>query len=395
MPKMVISGNHAQSYGVKLARAEVIAAYPITPQTQIVEKIADFIANAEMKAQYIQVESEHSAMAACIAASATGARTYTATSSHGLALMHELLTWASGSRLPIVMGNVNRAMAPPWSVWCDHMDSMAERDTGWIQFYCESNQEVLDTVIQAYKICEDGNVMLPAMIMEDAFYLSHTIEAVDMPEQAKVDEFLPPYNPPLKLDVEDPKGFCSLVTPDLYMEFRYNLARAMEEARKKIIEVDEDFERKFGRSHGGLLEKYGCDGADVVLIAMGTIASTAKEVVDAMRDKGRKVGLAKLRVFRPFPTKDIRELAKEVNAIGVLDRSYTSGYGGAAFCEVGGSLYNSSSRPILKNYIAGLGGRDVTPKILEEIYEDLLHLREGAVEIDWIGLKRPHVKKVV
>ncbi len=391
MVKKVITGNYASSYGAKLARAQVVAAYPITPQTSVVEKIAEFVASGEMEAQYVKVESEHSAMTACITASQTGARTFTATSAHGLTLMHEMLIWASGARTPVVMTNVNRAMAPPWSVWADHLDSVAQRDTGWLQYYCESNQEVLDTIILAYKVGESRDILLPSFLTLDAFYLSHTYETVDIPDQKEVDDFLPPFDPPYKFDVEDPHLFGSLSFPhQFYMEWRYQIAQSMEKARDKILEVEKEFEKVFGRSHGGLLDLYRCEGADVVLIAAGTMASTIREVVDMYRDKGEKVGLARLRVFRPFPVKEIRELAKTVKVIGILDRSYSFGYGGAFFTETGGALYNVPDTPIIKNYVVGIGGRDVTPKTVSGILDNAISLkdkRELDKEIEWIELK--------
>jgi 2-oxoisovalerate ferredoxin oxidoreductase alpha subunit len=389
--KKVITGNYASSYGAKLARAQVVAAYPITPQTSVVEKIAEFVASGEMEAQYVKVESEHSAMAACITASQTGARTFTATSAHGLTLMHEMLIWASGARTPVVMTNVNRAMAPPWSVWADHLDSVAQRDTGWMQYYCESNQEVLDSIILAYKVSESRDVLLPSFLTLDAFYLSHTYETVDIPDQKEVDEFLPSFDPPYKFDVEDPHLFGSLSFPhQFYMEWRYQIAQSMEKARERILEVEKEFEKMFGRSHGGLLDLYRCEGADVVLIAAGTMASTIREVVDRYRDKGEKVGLARLRVFRPFPVKEVRELAKSVKIIGVLDRSYSFGYGGAFFAETGGALYNVSDKPLIKNYVVGIGGRDVTPDTVSGILDNALSLKakgELDKEIEWIELK--------
>ena len=391
MVKKVITGNYASSYGAKLARAQVIAAYPITPQTSVVEKIAEFVASGEMEAQYIKVESEHSAMAACITASQTGARTFTATSAHGLTLMHEMLIWASGARTPVVMTNVNRAMAPPWSVWADHLDSVAQRDTGWIQYYCESNQEVLDSIILAYKVGESREILLPSFLTLDAFYLSHTYETVDVPDQKEVDEFLPSFDPPYKFDVEDPHLFGSLSFPhQFYMEWRYQIAQSMEKAREKILDVEKEFEKTFGRSHGGLLDMYRCEGADVVLIAAGTMASTIREVVDQYRDRGEKVGLARLRVFRPFPVKEVRELAKKVKVIGVLDRSYSFGYGGAFFAETGGALYNVPDKPLIKNYVVGIGGRDVTPDTVSGILDNALTLKDKGEldkEIEWIELK--------
>ena len=386
--KKVITGNYALAYGAKAARAEVVAAYPITPQTTVVEKLADFVASDEMKTQYIHVESEHSAMASLISASMCGARTFTATSAHGLLLMHEMLFWASGARAPIVMGNINRAIAPPWSVWADHTDSVAQRDTGWMQFFCENNQEVLDTVIMAYKVCEDRDVLLPAMLSEDAFYLSHTYEPVDIPEQSLVDDFLPPFEPPQKLDVDNPKFFGSLVSPPLYMEFRYKLLQAMEKAKEKLEAVSKEYEKIFGRRYENL-ELYGCEDADVVLMGAGTMASTAKEVVDDLKSQGKRVGFARLRTFRPFPAEEIKALAKSVDVLGIMDRSYTFGFGGAFFGEVGGVLANMNPRPILKSYIVGIGGRDVTPKTLVNMYDNALNIQKEGLdrEEEWVDLK--------
>ncbi|MEW5760481.1 MAG: transketolase C-terminal domain-containing protein [Candidatus Thermoplasmatota archaeon] len=390
MVSKLIHGNYAASYGAKLCRAEVIAAYPITPQTQVVEKIADFIADSEFSPQFIKVESEHSAMAALIAASNTGARTFTATSAHGLLLMHELLHWASAARAPVVMVNINRALAPPWSVWADHGDSIAQRDTGWLQFYCESSQEILDTIIQAYKIAEKKEILLPVLISQDAFYLSHTVEPVEIPEQKDVDSFLPRYDPPYKLDVDFPLSFGSLSMPNQwYMELRYLIASAMENAKKEIVKVDNEFKKIFGRSYGGLLDNYKCDDADAVILCAGTAASTTREVVDKLREEGKKVGVARLRVFRPFPTEEIRELAKKTEVIGVLERSYTFGEGGAFFNETKSAIYRLKERPIVKNYIIGIGGRDITMKEIENIFKDCLRIKEKDLdkEIDWIGLK--------
>lgn len=392
--KKVIHGNYAASYGAKLCRAEVIAAYPITPQTQIVEKIAEFVANGELNAQYVKVESEHSAMAALIAASTVGARTFTATSSHGLTLMHELLLWTSAARNPIVMVNINRAMAPPWSVWAEHTDSIAQRDTGWIQIYCESSQEILDTMIQAYKVCEESDILLPCLINEDAFYLSHTVEPVDMPSQEAVDKFLPKFDPPYTLDVDDPRGFGSLSMPDQwYSEFRYMIAEAMDRAKVRLREVDKEFKKAFGRSYNGLLDTYRCDDAEVVLLCAGTFASTTREVVDKLRKEGKKVGLARLRVFRPFPVEEVRALAKHVDVIGVMDRAFTFGYEGPFFTEVKSSIYTLKERPIIKNYIIGIGGRDVTMKHIEKLYDDAYKIKKNGLdkEVQWIDIKMPAV----
>ena len=387
--KLTLTGNQSNAWGVKLARVQVVAAYPITPQTTIVEELAEFAANGELDTQYIKVESEHSAMAAVIAAENTGVRTYTASSSHGLALMHEMLHWAAGARLPIVMGAVNRAMGPPWNIWADHTDTISQRDTGWMQFYVESNQEVLDTIIQAYKVAESKDVMLPAMAIEDAFILSHTVETVEIPDQELVDEFLPPYDPSEYLNPKDPKGFGSLVMPDFYMEFRYLMYRAQEAARKRIREVTKEYAEIFGRDYHGLVEEYRTEDADVVMVGAGTMISTARDVIDKLRSEGHKIGLVKLRVFRPFPYEEIQEIAKRVEVMGVMDRSYTHGYGGAMFNEVKAAVYNTDARPKIKNYLIGIGGRDVTAKMLEDTFRNALKVREHGLdkEIMWVDLK--------
>ena len=389
MAKMILTGNESAAWGARLSKPKVVAAYPITPQTSIIEKIAEFIANGEMDARYIRVESEHSAMAACIAAENTGVRTFTATSAHGLTLMHEMLIWASGARLPIVMSVVNRAMAPPWSVWTDQLDSVAQRDTGWMQIYSENNQEVLDSIIMAYRVGEKHNILLPTMIMEDAFILSHTAEAVDVPEQKLVDDFVGEFDPAFKLDPQDPGGFGSLIMPEgPYMEFRYKMALAMDEARKEIRKVTEEFAEVFGRKYPGLVEEYRTEDADAIMVVMGTIASTAKDVIDALREKGKKVGLARIRYFRPFPYEELREIVKKADMLGIVDRSYTFGYGAALYTETKGALYGHTDKPI-KNYVVGLGGRDITPDVLVKIFDDMLKIaKDGVVdrEIEWVGL---------
>ncbi|MGM0510784.1 MAG: transketolase C-terminal domain-containing protein [Thermoplasmatota archaeon] len=384
----IVSGNYASAYGAKLSRVEVVAAYPITPQTEVVEKIADLVSTGEMDAEFTKVESEHSAMAASIAASNTGARAYTATSAHGLALMHELLMWASGARLPVVMTNVNRAMGPPWSVWADHQDTLAQKGTGQIQFFCENNQEVLDSIICAYKICEDEDIMLPGMIVEDAFILSHTKEPVEIYDQELVDDFLPSYDPDYKLDVDQPLGFGSLGMPDIYMDFRKKIDEAMNNVTDKVEEVSKEFEEVFGRNPGGLIEEYKTDGVDVLIVTMGSISSTSKDVIDELRDEGYNIGLARLRTFRPFPVEKFRELLKDVNVVGVLDRSCTFGHGGDTAREIKDAIYGHLD-PIVKNYIVGLGGRDLTPKILKNIMEDAISLQDKGLdkEIEWVDLK--------
>ncbi len=392
MTAKVLSGNYAQSYAALLARAQVVSAYPITPQTSIVEKIADFVASGELHAQYVKVESEHSALQVVISAAALGARTYTATSSQGLLLMHELLHWASGMRAPIVMGVINRAVAPPWNIGADHTDTMSQRDTGWIQFYAESNQEVLDTVLQAYRLAEHPDVRLPAMVTEDAFYLSHTVEPVDVPDPAVVDRFLPPREPHAVLVPGEATRLGSFTGPEHYVDFRHQIGEAMARVPKVLETVETEFERAVGRSHGGALPTYRIDDADAVLITMGTSTTTARSVVDELRASGRRVGLAKLRLFRPFPDEELRRLARGVDRIGVVDRSYTFGPMGPAATEVSAALYTARHRPEVTSFLAGIGGRDVTPGEVRRMFETLL---SGApATVHWEDLEDEGVTRI-
>ncbi len=380
----VIEGTHAASYAAKLARVEVIAAYPITPSSSVVELLSEMCATGQLKARFIKVESEHSAMASCIGAAAAGARTFTATSSHGLALMHEMLHWAAGSRLPIVMVNVNRAMGPPWTIWADQTDSLSQRDTGWMQYYCESNQEVLDTMLMAYRVSE--RVRMPSMLNLDAFFLSHTCEPVDIPEQEQVDAFLPPWEPEWKIDPRDPHTFGGLATADYYMELRYMMQGAMEEARVIIPEVAARFESSFGR-HYSLVEPIMTDDAEVILITSGTATSTARIVIKDMRARGIPVGLLKLRVFRPFPFEEVQKYTSGARKVAVLDRNLCFGVGGIFCQEVKAALCSRAKRPEVFGYVAGLGGRDITPEVIEDIIDDTFKSEKPEKEIIWIGVK--------
>ena len=389
MTKKVLSGSYAQSYAAKLARVQVVSAYPITPQTSIVEKIADFVASGELAAQYVKVESEHSALQVCLSAAALGARTYTATSSQGLLLMHELLHWASGMRAPIVMGVVNRAVAPPWNIGADHADTMSQRDTGWVQFYAESNQEVLDTVLEAYRLAEDAAVRLPVMVTEDAFYLSHTVEPVDVPDPATVDTFLPPRAPRAVLVPGQATRLGSFTGPDGYVDFRHDQAEAMEHVPSVLAKVEGEFRELFGRELGGAVPTYRADDAEALLVTMGTMTTTARSVVDELRAEGHRVGLAKLRVFRPFPDESLRRIARTVGRIGVVDRSFTFGRMGPAATEVSAALYPLGERPVLTSFLAGVGGRDVTPQEIRRIFAALLASKEPSVR--WEDLEATEV----
>ena len=384
--KKVIMGNHALSYGAQLARVQVIAAYPITPQTEVVGFLSELCADGKMDAKFIKVESEHSAMAASIGASATGARTFTATSAQGLALMHEMLHWAVGARLPVVLGNINRAMGPPWTIWTDQNDSLSQRDTGLMQYYCESNQEVLDTVIQAYKVSEHAEVLLPAMIVLDAFVLSHTSEVVDMPDQELVDRYLPPRQADYRVDPREPHAFGNLTAPDRYFELRYKIERSMRRAEDLIRETGEEFGRMFGR-HYGMIETHQIEDAETIVVATATVAGTARTVIDDLREKGEKYGLVRIRVLRPFPFDEIRQTLAGAKKVIVIDRNISFGHSGIFFQEVKAAMYNQPRRPPIFGYIAGLGGRDITPAVIMEIIDDARTKDQPTEDIHWIGLK--------
>jgi len=388
--RIIDTANHIAAYATKAARVQVIAAYPITPQTSIVERIAELVENGNLSAEYVRVESEHSAMSTCIGAAAAGVRTFTATSAHGLALMHEALHWASGSRLPIVMPVVNRALGPGWSIWSDLTDSMSQRDTGWIQVYCADSQEVFDTISQAYKLCENERVLLPAMICLEAFILSHTYMPVEIPDQEKIDEFLPPYKPKWFLDVDNPLSHANIVSPEWYMEFRYMIQEAMENARRLIPQIDKEYGRSFGFEHGGLIEKYKCEDADLILLTIGTIGTEAKIAVDNLRREGLNVGSARVRVFRPFPKEEIRGLAESTKMLAIIDRGVSFGMEGFLAEETKASLCDQKNRPLIAGFVAGLGGRDVTFKTIEKIAKKSSKwILAGRVEKEtvWVDLR--------
>lgn len=364
----IMEGSHAIALAVKVARPNVVAAYPITPQTHIVEDISQLIADGDLAAEYVKVESEHSAMSVCVGASATGARTYTATTSQGLALMHEVLFNAAGMRLPIVMTVANRALSAPLNIWNDHQDSISERDSGWIQVYAEDNTEASDMTVQAYRIAEDSRVSIPMMVCMDGYTLTHTYEPVDVLEQELVDSFLPPYEPADSLDVYDPKSFGMFADPNYYTEFRYQNHKALEDAKTVITEVSAEFGEIFGREHGDLIETYRCDNADFIAIAMGSVVGTLKDTVDELRAQGERVGAIKVRSYRPFPVEEIRNALADVEAAAVLDRNVSLGFEGALFTDIKASLYGSKNVPNVYGFIAGLGGRDITKRTFTKMF---------------------------
>ncbi len=364
-----LSANEAAAHGVRLCNVDVVSAYPITPQTTLVEKVADFLADGEADYEYMMVESEHSAMAAALGVSMMGARAFTASSSQGLMYMAEMLNYVSGARHPVVMVNANRALATPWSIYGDHTDAMAMRDCGWVMLFAESGQEALDTVIQAYKIAEDKDVMLPVMVTVDGFTLTHTYDVVDIPEQEDVNKYLPKFSTTNKMSLEHPKTLCQSMGPDFYTETKQGQMDAYEVAKAKIVECDKDFESIFGRFYGGLVEEYMCDDADVALVAMGGTVGTVRVAVDKLRAEGKKVGLIKLRSFRPFPLEYFDSIKDKFKAVGVIDRSICFGNEGTVYNEIKSAMYNSSA--MLRSFICGLGGRDISVELIEEMYEKL------------------------
>jgi pyruvate/2-oxoacid:ferredoxin oxidoreductase alpha subunit len=389
----ILDGNHAAAYGVKLSRAQVIAAYPITPQSPVTETLSEFVEGKELDAQYIAVESEHSALAVCTSASMVGARTFTATSAHGLAYMHEMLHWAAGARLPVVLACVNRAMGAPWSVLNDQQDSISQRDTGWIQIYARNNQEIIDSIIQAYRIAE--SVYVPVMVCYDGYILSHTEMPVDVPAQEDVDRFLPPYKPHTVLDPANPKNYnlVTLANPRVnaegvlchgYMELRYLLQEALQNSRGTITSVGRDFGELFGRSYSNMFWEDRLDDADIVIVAMGSLAMEAIVATDMLRGEGHKVGVLGLRVFRPFPKADVVKALKKSRLVVVFDKNISYGLEGATCSEIKSALYGSSVNAVIRNFIVGLGGRDVKAReLVAAVNKSLLSLKEGVLNQEY------------
>ena len=371
----VQEGSHSIADAVALCRPEVIASYPITPQTHIVERLAALIADGRLDAEYINIESEHSAVSVVAGSTASGIRSYTATSSQGLALMHEVLHAISGMRLPVVMTVANRALSAPLNIWNDHSDSMSQRDTGWIQLYAESVQEAVDMHIQAYRLAESRNVMLPAMVCIDGFTLTHVYEPVMLPEQSEVDNFLPQFNPENKLDPSNPLTMGAYATPDDYMEFKYEQQKAMEKAREEIKKINKHFSKQFGREYGdGLIEVYG--EGDIALIAAGSICGTIKDAADKFN-----FSLIRIRSYRPFPISELRKAVKKFTSIGVIDRAFSYGFAGQLFSEVKSVI----DIPV-KGFVAGLGGRDVRIEDVMNAVSILKDKRKGR-DIYWINTK--------
>jgi len=389
----LLDGNQAAAEGAKLSRVQVIAAYPITPQTPLTEELSEFVERGELKAEYIAVESEHSAMTVCTSASLVGARTFTATSAHGLAYMHEMLHWAAGARLPVVLACVNRALGAPWNILNDQQDSISQRDTGWIQIYARNNQEILDSIIQAYKIAEI--VYVPVMVCFDGYVLSHTEMPVDVPSQKEVDKFLPPYKPHTILDPANPKNYklVTLADPRVnaegilchgYMELRYLLQEALQNSTETIAKVGEEFGKLFGRNYTGTFWEDGMDDADIVIVAMGSLAMEASVAADMLREQGHKVGVLGLRVFRPFPKASLVKALEKARLIAVFDKNISYGSEGATCSEIKSALYGSQTKAAIRNFIVGLGGRDVKARELADAVRRMLpSMKSGALNSEY------------
>ncbi|HWT80341.1 MAG TPA: transketolase C-terminal domain-containing protein, partial [Candidatus Methylomirabilis sp.] len=362
--RMLLNGNHAVSYAVMRARPNVIPVYPITPQTPILEKITDFMASGEMSAEVMTMESEHSAMAAAITASLTGVRVFTATASQGLLLMHEMLHYAAGARAPIVMANVNRTLGSPWGFWPDQTDSLAQRDVGWIQYYCENGQESHDTTLQAFRVAEQ--VLLPVMVIHEAFYVSHSMEAIDVVAQDLVDRYLPPFDPPHRLDPQIGESWGNTVSQIMFQNHRRDMGDAMDRVVEVAAEADRELRELVGRGYG-IVESYRCEGAELIIATMGSMTGTARDAVDELRSEGVPVGLLKVKLFRPFPLDAVRAALKGVATVMVLDRNFAPGTGGFLFQEIKAALYGMAGAPPVHGYLAGVGGTSISPAAIKEM----------------------------
>lgn len=382
MVKKVFTSNRAVAEAVKLAKPQVIPVYPITPQTTISEYLAQFVADGDLKSEYIRVESEHSAISAALGASGAGVRVFTATSSQGLALMHEILFAAAGMRSPIVLVDANRALSAPLSIWNDQQDTISERDSGWLQIYAENAQEALDAVLIAYRVAEDRDVLLPCMVCIDGYFLTHTVEPLEVPSPEEVDQYLPPYKPYAFLDTENPMSIGTFTDPDYYMEARYAIEVAMEKSKEVMVQANQEFAKIFGRKYD-LVEKYKCDDAEIIIVAMGSVCGTIKDVIDSLRDEGEKIGLLKIRVFRPFPREEIKQVLENGSKVAVIDKNISFGMGGVLYNNI-----KAKTNAEAYGFIAGLGGRDITTEYVREIVEKT---KNPTREIEWIGLKTEEV----
>jgi pyruvate ferredoxin oxidoreductase alpha subunit len=395
---IIENGNVAAALGVMLCRVNVIAAYPITPQTPLTEKLSEYVESGKMKAEYIPVESEHSALAVCIAASSAGGRSFTATSANGLLYMHEQVQWAAGARLPIVMCVVNRAVGAPWNVWNDQQDSISQRDTGWMQIYCADHQQIIDSVIKAYWIAE--KVSIPVMVCYDGYILSHTYMPFEVPDQDKVDAFLPPFKPDYALNPDEPANLNTVTLPDVrldvrgelahgYMEIRYLLHEEMRKALTVAAEAEKRFAGIFGRGGDPYIEPYLCDDAEYVAVGLGSLTYQLRVCVDALRKEGIKIGVMGVRFYRPFPDVALANALKGKKGVIVFEKALSYGYEGALVSDLKSALYENlagtGTLPVVQNFIAGIGGRNI---LTGDLTHNLRTAIKGRVtqEPVWIGL---------
>jgi pyruvate ferredoxin oxidoreductase alpha subunit len=381
--RKVVEGSYAIADAVRCCSPDVISVYPITPQTHIVEHLSEFVADGKLDCEYINVDSEFSSLSSLIGASATGARTYTSTTSQGLALMFEVLYNVSGMRLPIVMTTVNRALSAPLSIWNDQQDSLGARDSGWIQIFAENVQEAIDLTPMLYKISEDPTILTPSMSCMDGFILTHVYEPVEFLDIEKVKEFLPPFRPEYVLDPKNPKTFGAFADPSWFTEVKYLQYQAMERAKKKIEEVSKEFEEVFGRGYGGLIDTYSMDGAEIALVTMGSIVGTIKEAIDELRSEGVKVGLVKIRSYRPFPGEELKKALKDANVVAVIEKDLSMGYESALLTDLKGAFYNSSIRTPIIGFAVGLGGRDIGIKHVRAMVEKASKVKDAGIESEF------------
>lgn len=382
-----ISGNDAFAEGVRLARPQVISAYPITPQTIVVERLSEMVEDQSLKSEFIHVESEHSALSCAIGASSMGARTFTATSSQGLLYMAECLPYAAGGRFPIVMMNANRATALPWNIYGDQRDSLSQLDSGWIQIYVEDAQESLDMALQSYYIAEHKDVSVPVMVNLDGFVLTHTYEAVEIPSAKEADRFLPAYETENKMSLEKPVNMAFSVGPADNMAFHLLHHKAMLKVKDVVKEADERFGKIFGRNHGGLAVGYQTEDADYIMITVGSISGLVREVVDELRAEGKKVGNVKLRFLRPFPEEELYDLTQRAKVIGTLEKDISFGYQGTIYTNVNAALLKQGQSLASYNFIGGLGGKDISREDIRAAFETLMaHGKEKQDYVQWIGL---------
>jgi len=393
---VIETGNTAAARAVKLCRAQVIAAYPITPQTPLTEKLSEMIEAGEMDAEYVAVESEHSALAVCIGAASAGARPFTATSANGLLYMSEQVHWAAGARLPLVMCVVNRGVGAPWTVWNDHQDSISQRDAGWIQIYVNDHQEIMDTVIKAFRLAE--TVSIPVMVCYDGYYLSHTHMPYELPEQEQVDRFIPPYQYKHTLDPENPESLNTVTLPNArldrdgvlapsYMDIRYNLHDEMRQSIAILEEIDKEFEKEFGRGGNPIVSKYKCEDAEYLTVSMGSLSNQMKDVIDTLRKEGLKIGVLSIHVYRPFPHEHVIEALESAKGVIVFEKALSYGNQGALYGDVKAALYPCSKRPVVHNYILGLGGREIKNSALAEVLRESCNQPENIDDTPrWIGL---------